>query len=162
LEYDHDDGIAITGGFVYRGSAIPELYGKYVFGDLALIAVPTRIDGRLFYADLTTGQINEFRLPFFPNGKLPDPLPVRGLAQDGNGELYALVTNTPANGNGGIVYRIDPVTPIGFNLEPESIKLGTADMSRVHAFLQPSAPLTPQDIDVSSIRLNNVLAADLT
>ena len=36
LEYDHGDGIAITGGFVYRGSAIPELYGKYVFGDLAI------------------------------------------------------------------------------------------------------------------------------
>ena len=36
LEYDHSDGISITGGFVYRGTAIPELFGKYVFGDLAL------------------------------------------------------------------------------------------------------------------------------
>ncbi len=35
LEYDHGDGISITGGFVYRGTAIPELVGKYVFGDLA-------------------------------------------------------------------------------------------------------------------------------
>jgi glucose/arabinose dehydrogenase len=31
--YGHDEGISITGGFVYRGSAIPELYGKYVYAD---------------------------------------------------------------------------------------------------------------------------------
>src|SRR5262245_59784404 len=52
LEYDHNDGISITGGFVYRGGNIPQLYGRYVFGDLALRSSPTRADGRLFYADL--------------------------------------------------------------------------------------------------------------
>src|SRR5262249_28322337 len=62
LEYDHGDGISITGGFVYRGDAIPQLQGKYVFGDLALHAGP-RVDGRLFYADLTTGEIREFLSP---------------------------------------------------------------------------------------------------
>ena len=42
LQYDHGDGISITGGFVYRGTAIPELFGKYVFGDLALRNAPVR------------------------------------------------------------------------------------------------------------------------
>lgn len=42
--YSHRDGDAISGGFVYRGTAIPSLRGKYVFGDIA--------NGRLFYADL--------------------------------------------------------------------------------------------------------------
>lgn len=113
LEYDHGDGISITGGFVYRGSAIPELFGKYVFGDLALRNLPPRVDGRLFYADLELGTINEFLLPQFDNGMLPDGLTVHGFGEDGNGELYALVTNTPANGSGGIAYKIRAVPEPG-------------------------------------------------
>lgn len=114
LQYDHDDGISITGGFVYRGSAIPELFGKYVFGDLAIRNLPPRVDGRLLYADLEDGTIHEFFLPQFasaesPQGQLPDGLTVHGFGQDGDGELYALVTNTPANGTGGIVYKFVPV-----------------------------------------------------
>ena len=31
--YHHDDGCSISGGHVYRGSAIPHLVGTYVFGD---------------------------------------------------------------------------------------------------------------------------------
>jgi len=109
LQYDHGDGISITGGFVYRGTAIPELVGKYVFGDLALRSLPPRVDGRLFYADLATGEIKEFLLPQFANDQLPDGLTVHGFGQDGNGELYAMVTNTPPNGTGGIVYQFVPV-----------------------------------------------------
>lgn len=109
LQYDHGDGISITGGFVYRGSAIPQLFGKYVFGDLALRNAPPRVDGRLFYADLETGLIREFLLPDMPNGKLPNGLTVHGFGEDAAGELYALVTNTPASGFGGIVYQISAV-----------------------------------------------------
>jgi glucose/arabinose dehydrogenase len=113
LEYDHGDGISITGGFVYRGDDIPELYGKYVFGDLAIRNAPPRVDGRIFYADLVTGEIREFLLPQFNDGKLPNGLTVHGFGQDSSGELYALVTNTPASGTGGILYRIAPVPEPG-------------------------------------------------
>jgi glucose/arabinose dehydrogenase len=51
--YDHDPppdwscsgdvGRAISGGYVYRGRELPELYGKYIFGDL--------VDGRVFYTN---------------------------------------------------------------------------------------------------------------
>lgn len=32
-EYEHTGGTSITGGYVYRGGAFPELQGKYIFGD---------------------------------------------------------------------------------------------------------------------------------
>lgn len=38
-----DAGHAVVGGFVYRGSALPALRGKYIFGDL--------VDGRVFYTN---------------------------------------------------------------------------------------------------------------
>src|SRR5262249_13766708 len=107
LEYDHNEGISITGGFVYRGSAMPELYGKYSFGDLALKTSPVRADGRIFYADLQRGKMNAFPLPQFGGSAvLPFGLTVHGFAQDEDGEIYALVTNTNPNGTGGIVYKL--------------------------------------------------------
>ncbi len=32
-DYGREDGVSVTGGFVYRGAAVPELCGTYVFGD---------------------------------------------------------------------------------------------------------------------------------
>ena len=42
-QYDHDEGYAIIGGFVYRGSKVPQLFGKYIFGDIK--------NGRVFYTE---------------------------------------------------------------------------------------------------------------
>jgi hypothetical protein len=117
LEYDHNEGISITGGFVYRGRAMPELYGKYIFGDLALKTAPVRADGRLFYADLQAGSMNAFPLPQFGGtAVLPNGLTVHGFGQDADGELYALVTNTSANGTGGIVYKLVSAVHLSFQV----------------------------------------------
>ncbi len=32
-EYDHSQGIAVTGGYVYRGSEVSALEGRYIYGD---------------------------------------------------------------------------------------------------------------------------------
>lgn len=84
-----------------------------MFGDLALRNAPPRVDGRLFYADLVTGVIHEFQLPDYANGRLPNGLTVHGFGEDAAGELYALVTNTPANGGGGLGFQITAVPEPG-------------------------------------------------
>ena len=138
LEYDHSDGISITGGFVYRGTAIPELIGKYVFGDLAIRNAPPRVDGRLFYADLASGEILEFRIPQFVNDQIPNRLTVHGFGQDAAGELYALVTNTPANGTGGIVYKFAPEPPTATLLTRFESAVETDGIRLRWAFYNPS------------------------
>jgi glucose/arabinose dehydrogenase len=65
LQYGHHLGLAVTGGFVYRGNAIPVLKGKYIFGDIA--------SGRVFFANadqLTNGKATSFfELPLVYSGK---------------------------------------------------------------------------------------------
>jgi glucose/arabinose dehydrogenase len=91
--YGHSDGSAITGGFVYRGRLVPELLGKYIFGDLA--------SGALFYADAQSLEAGKktaiFRLRIFYRGaetKMSgvlgsDRADLRlGLGEDG--EIYVL------------------------------------------------------------------------
>ena len=75
FEYDHDTGVSITGGFVYRGEAIPALRGAYVFGDFSagFVAALTQ-SGDAWSAQL-----------------LPVEVPqLASFAEDQSGELYAL------------------------------------------------------------------------
>jgi glucose/arabinose dehydrogenase len=103
-QYDHDEGISITGGFVYRGKAIPELVGKYVFADYSTnFSMPK---GRLFYADLASGEIREFILA--PDDK-PLGLFVKGFGYDADGELYVMASTSHGLGSpAGSVLKIAP------------------------------------------------------
>lgn len=110
LQYDHDEGLAIIGGFVYRGSALPELAGKYIFGDYTRDFGPS---GRLMVGDLTTGLIEELRIGLDDRG-LGHYL--KGFGQDEAGELYALVGDTVglgiAAGTGSVLKLVAAPVPL--------------------------------------------------
>ncbi len=100
-QYDHDEGTAIIGGFVYRGGAIPALTGRYVFGDFARTFSN---DGRLFYLD-AANTVQELQLV----GQPALGLSLLGFGQDAAGGLYVLGngTGTPF-GSTGVVLRVAP------------------------------------------------------
>jgi hypothetical protein len=110
MEYDHTAGTAVVGGFVYHGSLIPQLDGKYVFGDFSNGPFNHPGNGRLFYADLTTDQIFEF------NMNSPINLWLKGFGEDANGEIYVLAsTNLGPTGATGVAMEIVP-EPASFGL----------------------------------------------
>jgi len=87
--YGHGDGCSITGGYVYRGDAMPALAGTY------------------FYSDYCSGWLRSFR--YDPAQDLaveqrewaiPDLGSVYSFGRDADGELYILA--------GSRVFRIDP------------------------------------------------------
>jgi uncharacterized repeat protein (TIGR03806 family) len=45
IEYSHAVGASVTGGVVYRGTAIPELAGRYIFGDFVAGKIFASVDG---------------------------------------------------------------------------------------------------------------------
>ncbi|MYB86749.1 MAG: sugar dehydrogenase [Acidimicrobiaceae bacterium] len=87
-EYSQDDGCSVTGGYVYRGSAIEDLYGAYVFGDYCT--------SRLWALQISTGEV-EFR----ELGAEVFGGSLASFGEDAHGELYALSLN-------GTVARIVP------------------------------------------------------
>jgi glucose/arabinose dehydrogenase len=102
LQYDHDEGLSVTGGFVYRGSAIPELEGKYVFGDWGSFGFPT---GRLFAGDMAAGTIEELNVD-----NLNLSLWILGFGEDADGELYVLGSSQRGpTGTTGQVFKLAPV-----------------------------------------------------
>lgn len=72
--FDHADGAAVIGGYVYRGQAIPALQGRYVFGAAS--------HPRLWALDPATGQRVDI-------GELASGI-ATGFAEDAAGELYVL------------------------------------------------------------------------
>ncbi|MDH5316397.1 MAG: glucose dehydrogenase, partial [Gemmatimonadota bacterium] len=87
LEYGHNRGCSVTGGYVYRGAAIPALVGRYL------------------YADYCSGWVRSFR---YQGGQATEQLDrpelrpggnITSFGEDARGELYILT-------QGGGLYRI--------------------------------------------------------
>ncbi len=104
-------GLVVIGGNVYRGSALPEWDGYYIFGDWStsfgeaadgtlLLATPPDAAGELW-------PVQELMVAGSDNGRLNEYL--LSFGQDSSGEVYILTTETAGpSGNTGKVYKIVP------------------------------------------------------
>ncbi len=100
-EYDHDEGIAVIGGFVYRGRRVGRLRGRYIFGEFARTFSS---DGRLFMLEDDLS-ISELQI----QGRDGLELFLLGFGQDAAGELYVLANSTGVPfGETGVVLKIVP------------------------------------------------------
>ncbi len=90
FEYEHGagnaNGCSITGGFVYRGTALPELAGRYLYSDYCRGFLKS-----FLYAGGVVSEQKDWGIAGIGN--------VVSFGQDAQGELYLLA-------QGGSVYRI--------------------------------------------------------
>ena len=84
VEYGRDAGTSVTGGYVYRGTAEPELYGTYFYADFSV--------GRVWGLQAGSEGVETREL-------LDTDLMIASFGEDDDGELYVV------DFNGG-VYRI--------------------------------------------------------
>jgi glucose/arabinose dehydrogenase len=72
-EYSHELGCSVTGGYVYRGTAQPDLQGVYVFGDFC--------SGIVFTLQVDEGTID-------PKRVLDSGMGISAFGTDEDGEIY--------------------------------------------------------------------------
>jgi len=91
--YDRDAGQSITGGYVYRGSAIPELRGTYLYADYQ--------SANFFALRMQGGQVAQEQVDITDNINPDNDIDgISSFGQDSAGNLYVVSF-------GGAVYRID-------------------------------------------------------
>ena len=83
--YDRDAGCSVTGGFVYRGSALPAAQGRYFFGDYCT--------GIVWSLRATAGGARDVRRERFTVDELSS------FGEDASGELYLVSL-------AGTIYRL--------------------------------------------------------
>jgi glucose/arabinose dehydrogenase len=86
--YPHDDGCSVTGGYVYRGRAMPSSVGRYYYGDWC--------SGTIWSLRIENGAAVDVRKEPARIGQLTS------FGEDAAGELYAV------SGGSGRVYRVVP------------------------------------------------------
>ncbi len=107
-------GLAVIGGYVYRGEAINALEGNYIFGDWSLDF--NEGDGTVFSASSTNGDWDFWELAVTNKENQRLGLFITGMGQDADKELYVLTTeNSGPSGNTGRIFKIVP--PGNKNLE---------------------------------------------
>jgi hypothetical protein len=90
VDYAHDVGCSVTGGYVYRGQTIPTLQGIYLYGDFCT--------GRIWGLQFDTAHWESIEL-------LDTSLQISSFGEDEDGNVYVIDYTT------GDIYRIDGALP---------------------------------------------------
>lgn len=140
IDYPHtggDGSTCVVGGYVYRGTEFPELYGKYIFGD--------NISGFIWYLDESTTPATKVRLAQLPRGQGVnsgnDYLGLGSFGLDANKELYICQLGTTA----GKIYKLQrggpaPGTPLPATLSATGLFSNLATLT-------PSPKLIPYTLN---------------
>nr|WP_294869783.1 PQQ-dependent sugar dehydrogenase [uncultured Pedobacter sp.] len=94
-EYPHTEGISITGGYVYRGKAIPSLNGKYIFGDFM---------GPVW--NLSKGSNNKWVRTKMSISRDPGYWHIYSFGEDLKGDIYMLTVLLESEK--GVLYKMVP------------------------------------------------------
>jgi glucose/arabinose dehydrogenase len=98
VEYGHDDGCSITGGFVYRGARLPALVGLYFCADYCTAMIRSlRWNG----PSEPVTELWDWRAALDPEERLAN---LSSFGEDAVGEIYLLSLD-------GAVYALVPSTP---------------------------------------------------
>ncbi|XP_063289265.1 HHIP-like protein 1 [Pelobates fuscus] len=109
--YPHTVGRSVTGGYIYRGCQMPNLNGRYIFGDFMsgrLMSLKEDKEGKQWtYTEICMGQAKTCNFPKLINSYFPY---IISFGEDEAGELYFLATGTPSAAvAAGAMYKIvDP------------------------------------------------------
>ncbi|MEQ6341234.1 MAG: PQQ-dependent sugar dehydrogenase [Gammaproteobacteria bacterium] len=171
-EYDHDEGISIIGGFVYRGNKVPELMNRYVFGDYARRFGGN--NGRLFYLDkrnivrgenMKKSSISELRI----YGQDGLGMSLLGFGTDAKGEIYVMANMTGVpSGETGVVMRIDSLArnkqTRNFRtrlIGAEQVPVAIDTQAKGHAHFQLSQDGTELKVQVVVSNIKDVIGAHI-
>lgn len=83
IDYGRGDGQSVTGGYVYRGSAIPALRGTYLYGDYG--------SGNVWAFEYANGSISNQRKLSFARSLNGSGIGLASFGQDNSGELYIVL-----------------------------------------------------------------------
>lgn len=156
-EYSHTEGCSVTGGYVYRGCAIPDLTGTYFYGDYCQGTIwSLNYDG----STVTSFQDRSTELEL-------GSIQISSFGEDWNGELYIVHY-------GGTIYKIVPDgVPSACNVGPCCVgttgnvnvvgSIDLSDLSLLIAYLTTTPrPVLPCPDEANINALGSIDLTDLS